>query len=445
MTMTLFGRSVADVARRITCVAAISLFAVSTAHADPPTDEAAWIRANAIVKTSAPAKIKGQAESGTIAVKAESMDTDRKSWLSPPEQLVPNAEDEGSILLATPTGLVTRTAVKASGVIGDGPYGYDGTGSGDFDFYVIPNVRAGQTILVDVETPDPFSDLDSFVALYDSAGNVVAFNDDGGGVGGLDSLLLVTAPADGDYFVSVTGFGTFLLNDPFDSSSGPGAGSEGPYDVLIGLDYQGEFTQTFYSGPDWNAFSKDPGPASFSQGDSYLGSAQRVCLNDDAPWPCPDGALRYGFPGWGWFADLAGIEPAAWIWAPDITGDSAPAELASFYFSKTFVLPGYPVRGILYIAADDFAEVRVNGSVVGSVGSVTDIGLAGEAQSYLHEFDLTSFLKPGRNVITIRGQNGPPDYSGCESPCTYGQNPAGVVFGGSLEYSRTRDPAGNGR
>ena len=42
-------------------------------------------------------------------------------------------------------------------------------------------------------------------------------------------------PADGDYFVSVAGYSN-LQEDPFDSGSGDGFGSQGPYAVTFGLD-----------------------------------------------------------------------------------------------------------------------------------------------------------------------------------------------------------------
>lgn len=191
-------------------------------------------------------------------------------------------------------------------------------------------------------------------------------------------------------------------------------------------------TVTFSSGPDWKAFSKDPGPTSFGRGDGFIGPAQAVCLNDWSPWPCPDNALRYGYPGWGWFADLSRIPSARWIWAPHITGDTTPSGFASYFFSRTFILDGRPTRGEIYIAVDDFAEVLVNGSLVGTIGSMTEMWIAGEAQSYLHWFDISGFLKPGRNVITIHAQNA--YWGGCD-PCSYSESPAGVVFGGSMSFA----------
>jgi hypothetical protein len=81
---------------------------------------------------------------------------------------------------------------------------------------------------------------------------------------------------------------------------------------------------------------------------------------------------------------------------------------------------------------DNFAEVQVNGSVVGSVGSVTDGTVAGQAIMQLTTFDLGGYLVEGSNVITIVGQNGPSSWAGCPGACTYTQNPAGIIFGGTL-------------
>lgn len=160
-----------------------------------------------------------------------------------------------------------------------------------------------------------------------------------------------------------------------------------------------------------------------------LGAAQPVCANATAPASCPAGALVYGFAGNSWTASLTAIPGAVWIWGAGIAA-SDPADLVRFYFARTFTLGAAP-SGTLSIGADDFAEVRVNGVVVGSIGSVTDFAAAGAAQSTLTAFDLTSKLVPGRNTITVAAQNGPASFSTC-SPCTYSGNTAGVVFGGSL-------------
>lgn len=197
----------------------------------------------------------------------------------------------------------------------------------------------------------------------------------------------------------------------------------------------GAQTITFASGPTWQAFDADPaGP-----GATLLGNAQNVCLNASAPSGCPPGALLYGWPGGGWFANLAAIPGANWIWGPGVTAATRPAELAQFYFAKTIDVPGTPTAAVLRVSADDFAEVRVNGVVVGATGSTTNGSLAGAAQSALRSFDIIAFLVPGANTITVRAQNGIGAFGGCAN-CMYSQHPAGVVFGGSITAADTTPP-----
>ncbi len=165
-----------------------------------------------------------------------------------PTVIGPFAEDEGSILLASETGLNAGSAVFAAGTIGDGPFGSGGTSSGDFDFFRIPGVTTGQLIVIDIDTP---GNLDTFVVLYDSAGNIMALNEDEDG-SNTDSFLAVSAAIDDDYYLSIGGsIFPFVsaLTDPFDSSSGSGSGSEGDYEVTISLEH---------GDPDWFSFELDP-------------------------------------------------------------------------------------------------------------------------------------------------------------------------------------------
>jgi hypothetical protein len=146
----------------------------------------------------------------------------------------PFPEDDGAIPLASVTGLVSGASIKTSGTIGDGPYGSAGTGSGDYDFYAMGALAAGDTIVVDVDTPLPFSgDLDPFVAVWDSGGNLLAYNDDDGAT--FDSYLTYSVPAAGTYYVSIGAYSSPFPTDPFDSSSGVGFASEGTYDVTLGV------------------------------------------------------------------------------------------------------------------------------------------------------------------------------------------------------------------
>jgi hypothetical protein len=188
---------------------------------------------------------------------------------------------------------------------------------------------------------------------------------------------------------------------------------------------------TFVSDTSWTVLDASAVP---------LGSAQFVCLNAIVPASCPPGAtLLVGGPASGWSADLSGIPGAAWIWAPGITGATPSASLAQFSFFHQFDLHGLPVSGTISVAVDDFAEVFLNGTSIGTTGSVTDISLASQAQSGLSTFDLTPFLVPGQNTILVVAQNGPDFFAGIPNS-NYSENPAGVVFGGSLTSTVVPEP-----
>jgi len=74
---------------------------------------------------------------------------------------------------------------------------------GDVDFFTFTGLAAGASFVA--ETFDPASAINTFMFLYDSSGNVVAADDNGG----MDnfSLLSGTVPGDGQLTFAVTGFG----------------------------------------------------------------------------------------------------------------------------------------------------------------------------------------------------------------------------------------------
>jgi hypothetical protein len=160
---------------------------------------------------------------------------------------------------------------------------------------------------------------------------------------------------------------------------------------------------------------------------SLPAAAQHVCLNDTYPDPCPAGATIYGWAGAGWGADLTTIPGAGWIWAPGIAGDTEPADEDAYRFSKTLVLPGTPVSGTVSLAADDGAEVLVNGVSAGTSAS----------PGSLASFDITGLLQEGSNTIVVVARNG----LICNATCPYSSNPAGVVFGGAITYRPTSQPS----
>jgi len=127
------------------------------------------------------------------------------------------------------------------------------------------------------------------------------------------------------------------------------------------------------------------------------------------------------------------VTGVCWLWKPGVDGTTL-SDLQGVYLSKQFVL-GAPISGHMSVGVDDFAEVRVNGHVVGSTGSVTDLGAAQAAQADLKSFDLFPYLVEGPNTITVKAQNGPAWFTGGQcDPCTYNVNQAGVTFSGSLSY-----------
>ena len=164
-------------------------------------------------------------------------------------------------------------------------------------------------------------------------------------------------------------------------------------------------------------------------------SGQYVCLRPGSPPLCPNGATFYDYGGVGWQTDLATIPGAGWIWASGVTGTTASLP-AVHSFSKSFTHPGVPVAGSISIGADDFAEVIVNGITVGAVGSTVHSGASALASSTLQTFDIGAYLMAGVNVITVRGANGNFGCGGARYQC----NPAGVVFGGTLQFVENRTP-----
>lgn len=188
-----------------------------------------------------------------------------------------------------------------------------------------------------------------------------------------------------------------------------------------------EVRVTFASGPDWLSYAGDLSGAD----GGTLGPAQAVCVNEDVPSSCPAGALRYGkAQTGGWSATLSLVADAQWVWQGDVAVDRT-SDLEFAVFEKRFSLGDGPT-GTIEVAADDLVEVLVNGSTVGTAGSVSDMSVAFLAQSSRMSLDVTPFLHPGDNTLTIVAQNGPPSFAGCPSACTFASNTAGVLFGGVL-------------
>jgi hypothetical protein len=274
--------------------------------------------------------------------------------------LAPVLEDNGAIPLAGDTGIaVARKGITTSGVVGDGPHGSAGDGSGDFDFYKLSNVPAGQELTADIDTPS--GALDSVVGLYDATGELIAVNDDEG-FPEVDSLLRFRTPAAGTYYLMVSGFGfgTVFPEDPFDSGSGLGVGAEGPFNLKVTL-----------GGIDVDSFAVELKPGDVLGG-SVTGSAATLTVYDAA------GRVAFGSE-----ADASGIYP---IQSPLPGGGNAvtsyvtpkagryTVQVASGSGRYDVTVEGYrpgaelAAKGTVQTLFVDFDGARVNTAVFGGPG-----------------------------------------------------------------------------
>ena len=145
---------------------------------------------------------------------------------------VATVEDQGSIPLATSTGIAGNGASVTDSVLGDGPHGptgSGGTGANDFDFYSV-EVAAGETLTVDTE--GSATGTDTILVVWDADGTPLVADDDSGT--GVLSTLSFQPEAPGTYYVMVGGYAFDPLPaDPFDSGSGAGGADTGAYRVSI--------------------------------------------------------------------------------------------------------------------------------------------------------------------------------------------------------------------
>ena len=99
-----------------------------------------------------------------------------------------SVEDDGAIPIANRVALEFGDVVQCVAAIGDGPFGDT---SGDYDFYTV-SANAGDGVFASIEASAVGSPLDSFLAVFDDNGFVIAQNDDSNG------CLLYTSPSPRD-------------------------------------------------------------------------------------------------------------------------------------------------------------------------------------------------------------------------------------------------------
>jgi hypothetical protein len=278
--------------------------------------------------------------------------------LPAPTIIGPFAEDNGSIPLASSSApLASGTTVRTSGTIGDGPYGSAGTATGDFDFLILPGLAAGDEIVIDVDTPLPFCcDLDPMVGIRNSAGTLLAFNDDQPMGGTYDSYLAFTVPAAGTYYVSIGAYQSPWPTNPFDSSSGTGVTTEGSYDMTIGVNARD---------PDYFSFDLEPGDVISATGMGLSNSA-RVTLFDPAQVERVGGSLDLTgltpgpFPGGG--PNIAYVVETAGMYAVRIIGTGGPYTLQLRVFRPNLEQQLLGTTQTLFV---DFDGATVDPSIFG--------------------------------------------------------------------------------
>jgi hypothetical protein len=128
----------------------------------------------------------------------------------------------------------------------------DGTGDGTFDYYVFDVSAPGSRGIFDID----FENFDTELFLYDTDGNLLAFNDDNGsdpGSGsGLASLIDYTFAQPGTYIIGVGEFNSF------DAGGQIGGNTPDPGDFYT-LHVSLENRESAESQPDWYSFDLKQG------------------------------------------------------------------------------------------------------------------------------------------------------------------------------------------
>lgn len=107
----------------------------------------------------------------------------------------------------------------------------------DVDLYQF-QANSGEGILLDVDSAEFNSGLDSILRLFDANGNELAVSDDTPAPGEpftVDSYIGFQTNTTGDYFVGVSSFANFSYDPINGGSSGDSGGSSGDYDLEISL------------------------------------------------------------------------------------------------------------------------------------------------------------------------------------------------------------------
>ncbi|MBU1777703.1 MAG: peptidoglycan DD-metalloendopeptidase family protein, partial [Gammaproteobacteria bacterium] len=174
-------------------------------------------------------------------------------------RIVASMESDDTIGAANP--VEGAYSYLLQGVVGDGAYADLSTDSGwDHDFYKVA-LAAGSSITIST-----YSDIDMVIGLYDADGNLLIENDEADGAGGSanasDSSFNYDVAVDGEYFLAITSYESWLPTYPFNAGLNGVPGQPlggGVYEATIdislsapldGLDYieGGDGDDTYFVG-----------------------------------------------------------------------------------------------------------------------------------------------------------------------------------------------------
>jgi len=135
------------------------------------------------------------------------------------------AEANGSFATAAPSPVdgINPGSATVAGTIGDSG---SANPASDVDLVALA-LTAGDELLVDLDAAEVGSALDASLRLFDSAGNLVAVNDDGPAPGealGLDPYLVYVAPMDDTYYLGIGSYDNKTY-DPLTGTSTDGTTS----------------------------------------------------------------------------------------------------------------------------------------------------------------------------------------------------------------------------
>ena len=175
----------------------------------------------------------------------------------------------------------------------------------------------------------------------------------------------------------------------------------------------GSATVSFVSDNTWTAYANSGFTA-------YNADGSTTGLNDLGPAVEP----TYNTA---WTASIPG---ATWIWASGYCDAQSPSVNQFATFVKTVTLNTPVIGATLSVAADNDAEVFVNGNTVATVGTFsTDPSTANQFSSFQSVTTVTvpkEDLHVGDNTISVVGMNFANGSSSCLS------NPAAVLLGGTI-------------